>query len=444
MFKIDLKPGRKTSAIMLVSYYLPKQRLTWGTGISIAPKDWDAAKHTIKKTHKEHIWLNAKLFKYREVFEQTLADYRITNQAQPPHDYLKAKLNDIRDRLDGRAAKSPSTKPDKITFVQYCEDFIERMKASPKYAERTHYHYLTTLNNLKLYAHTTKAALDWSAFTYAWFEDWQNWAFLEVVKNADGKVIKDQLSQNSMAGYWKKFKHMLISASEDGHYKGADHLRPSLAIGFQESDQVYFPQDELMQLYHLQLDDPRLEAHRDWALFNAFCGGFRFADLDAIGSKSNVVPMAGADTLRFRTSKTDTEVVVPGHWYYAEFVAKYNGKWPEIGSNQKFNESIKELAMRAGLDYPVTRRINKGGSNMWETRPKHELVHQYTLRYSYATNLDEAGVAIQDIMRLMGHTNIKTTMRYIKTKAHQSALRVAGNAYFTTKPEPKPLKASQA
>jgi integrase len=153
--------------------------------------------------------------------------------------------------------------------------------------------------------------------------------------------------------------------------------------------------------------------------------------------------MAGADTLRFRTSKTDTEVVVPGHWYYSEFVAKYNGKWPEIGSNQKFNESIKELAMRAGLDYPVTRRINKGGSNMWETRPKHELVHQYTLRYSYATNLDEAGVNIQDIMRLMGHTNIKTTERYIKTKAHQSALRVAGNAYFTTKPEPKPLKASQ-
>lgn len=78
-------------------------------------------------------------------------------------------------------------------------------------------------------------------------------------------------------------------------------------------------------------------------------------------------------------------------------------------------------------------RINKGGQDQYIEGEKWEFAHQYTLRYSFATGLDESGVDINDISRLMGHKVLRTTQGYIKTRMHKVAMKVASNAFFTTK-----------
>jgi integrase len=143
--------------------------------------------------------------------------------------------------------------------------------------------------------------------------------------------------------------------------------------------------------------------------------------------------MLGSDGLRFHASKTDTEVVIPGSWYFDEFRAKYPKKWPKIVNEQHFNESIKEIARLAGITQTVRLRINKGGQDQYIEGQKWEFAHQYTLRYSFATGLDESGVDINDISRLMGHKVLRTTQGYIKTRMHKVAMKVASNAFFTTK-----------
>jgi integrase len=436
MFYIDKKTERSTTVVLLKSWYLPKSLpLVWSTGISIPHKDWNAATFQVKKTNKNHLWLNSLLTKYRELLDTTIHQYKAEHLEPPTHDHVKAKLTALRDRIEGRQAKAA---PAKITFFDFAEAYVERIRTGAKYSPRTYLHPQTTLNNLRLYAKHQRTPITWEMLSLQFFENWQQWCFLEIVKE-NGLIVKDQLSQNTVAGYWKKLKAILKAAKDDGLYNGTDHERDTLAVSFQVSDQIYFDEQELMAIYHADLP-AYLQKHRDWALFNAFCGGFRFADLNELG-KAAIVPMLNASGLRLHTSKTDTEVVIPGSWYFEEFRAKYPNQWPDIGSHQKFNDAIKEMARLAGIDTPVRLRINKGGQDEYTTGPKYQFAHQYTLRYSFATNLDEAGVDINDISRLMGHKVLRTTQGYIKTRLHKVALKVANNPYFTTKPTL--LKASQ-
>jgi site-specific recombinase XerD len=436
MFYIDKgesKNNRQTTTILLKSWYLPKSTpLVWSTGISINPDHWNSKTNSIKKANPNATWLNALLAKYASTCEQFIARRKAEDFAPPTHEAVKAELNNLRDQIDGRKRTEATTA---ITFLEYFANYVEAMRTNPKYSPRTYYHPGTTLTNLRLYCQHKKTTINWPDLSLSLFEDWQQWAFAEVVADGAGNVLKDQLSQNTVAGYWKKFKAVLKAAAADGHYLGKDHERPSLAVSFQVSDQIYFDVDELMAIYHANL--PKyLHKHRDWALFNAFCGGFRFTDLSEMGQAA-IVPMLKADGIRFHASKTDTEVVIPGSWFFDEFRAKYPDQWPDIGSHQKFNDAIKEMARIAGIRQKVRIRINKGGQDQYIDGEKWEFAHQYTLRYSFATNLDEAGVDINDISRLMGHKVLRTTQGYIKTRLHKVALKVASNPYFTTKPAQK-------
>jgi site-specific recombinase XerD len=426
-------PKDEASLILLKSWHLPKSLpLVWSTGITAKAKDWSTEAHQFKKSNKNHVWLNATLAQYSELVEDLTIQTKAKEHRPPTHEELRTALNALRDKIDARTPKSkPSTQ---ISFLDYCAQYVERMKNNPKYAERTWVHPNTTLTNLRLYCKHQGRQINWADLTFSLFEDWQVWNFSEVIKEG-GVIIKDQLSQNTVAGYWKKFKAMLKAAALDGHYAGTDHTRPELALSFQVSDQIYFDVNELMAIYKAKLP-ASLERERDLILFNAFCGGFRFADMKAMGHAA-IIPMNGPDGLRFHTSKTDDEVVIPGSWFFEEFRAKYPTKWPKVVNEQHFNESIKEIARIAGITQKVRVRINKGGKDIYDEGPKWEFAHQYTLRYSFATNLDEAGVDINDISRLMGHKVLRTTQGYIKTRMHKVAEKVAGNAYFTTKPTAK-------
>lgn len=51
---------------------------------------------------------------------------------------------------------------------------------------------------------------------------------------------------------------------------------------------------------------------------------------------------------------------------------------------------------------------------MWSKKK----ITPHSLRHSYATHLIEAGVELQQVQRILGHTNLNTTLRYTHLTQH--------------------------
>jgi len=75
----------------------------------------------------------------------------------------------------------------------------------------------------------------------------------------------------------------------------------------------------------------------------------------------------------------------------------------------QYNEAIKAVCRKAKISTPV--KVFKGGVE--REGQKWEFVSSHTARRSFATNLYLSGVDLVHIARMMGHTDTKTTERYI-------------------------------
>lgn len=417
-----LKKGKGHSLIVLKTWYNKSEKLpfVFSTGERIDPDHWDRdGKMADEKKGKQYRWLNAAIKRYKDAAMEYYWQCLAVNTRPPTHEELRAHLLNIKDEMQG---VSRDRAGEVLGLMEYMERHLQRLEQDPEVSEHTSKMYRTLIRNLERYRKQNKRVkLDFKALDLQWFESWQNWNY------------DNGLAKNTVAGYWKRFKRVLNEATEDGLYDGTDHTRRSLAISFQEADEIYFNTQELMDIYRLDLSEaPHLEKYRDVFLFNAFAGGWRFSDLGKIGA-GNIVALNTTSIVKFHTQKTDEAVYIPSSWYFKEFMEKYGRKMPKF-SSQKFNGAIKEIARLAGLTEPVTLRKNEGGKNVKVTKQKWEWAHQYTARYSFAYALDEAGIPLLKIRDLMGHKNVKTTERYIKRGKMSTVKSLIDHPFFAEKP----------
>lgn len=88
-----------------------------------------------------------------------------------------------------------------------------------------------------------------------------------------------------------------------------------------------------------------------------------------------------------------------------EILEKYGMKIPKLG-NADYNHCLKALGMAAGISTPL---------------------HSHIARHTFATWMLKNGVRIENVSRMLGHTNITQTQRYAKVLAesvHEDFLKV--------------------
>jgi integrase len=231
---------------------------------------------------------------------------------------------------------------------------------------------------------------------------------------------------NTVGTRIKILKTFLSNAEDAGLPVIGDYKKKSFAKPSEETEAVYLNESELTAMYRVNFEkSKKLDRVRDLFLIGAYTG-LRFSDLSKL-NKDNV----SSDIISVRTLKTGAVVDIPIHPVIRSILGKYEGCMPKIPSNQKFNDYIKEVVKRAGINEPVRVDETKGDLTIKKSEPKYRLVTSHTARHSFATNAYLGDVPAISIMKITGHRTEGAFMKYIKISSEDNARKLLKHDFFS-------------
>ena len=174
-----------------------------------------------------------------------------------------------------------------------------------------------------------------------------------------------------------------------------NHPFATLKMSFDPpANQVYLTLEELDRFYAVELKEAYLQRSRDVFCFLAGCG-LELADARTLRPDS-VLEKDGVKYVRGFRKKTGVEYLAVLVGYAPEIWNKYQGRLPLI-SGQKFNDYIRKVAERAGIEKHLT---------------------SLSARHTYATLLLSGAygkmVPLEIVQRTLGHARYAQTAVYAK------------------------------
>ena len=403
--KAFIRTSKKTEAVNL-RYRLSDGRdfqIFHTSNIPVIPDHWDNKKETIK----------AKVittYNKREVNDKvTKRKTLISDLYEEKGRSLTSDLLDIEidKKLHPNKYKSQTTEFE--TLFQYIERFIEeapqrRHKRTGRLLSHTNIQqYKASQKHLQAFAKSIKRSdFHFSDININFYNQ-----FVSYLQNLN-------FTQNTVGKHIRILKLMINEANH------SDADTKNFLVYTEEVDNIYLNENELTLLKEFDFSmTPHLERTRDWFLLLAWTGS-RFSDLEKI-KRTDITN----DFISFRQQKTNNKVTIPKHPVVVEILDKYNYQMPESISNQKFNEYIKDVCKKAGIqnDETITRTI--GGKLVTEITPKYKLISSHTGRRSFCTNMYKRGLPTLMIMSVSGHTTEKSFLKYIKVSQEEHAQMMA-------------------
>lgn len=212
------------------------------------------------------------------------------------------------------------------------------------------------------------------------------------------EYLNGKFAPNTVNQYATRLKVVLGKYSEETKlpYSYAKILSPRKIA----STAIFLNEDELKRLEAYEPKSKNEMLVRNLFLCSAYTGA-RYTDIQRL-NKTNI----RGNELVFVAQKTHKEARIP----LKPIVAQYIAEMPAANvSKMCYNETIQRICKRVGITDPV--KILKGGKEI--EVPKFEAVSSHTARRSFATNLYLRGVDIYTISKLLQHSEIKLTTKYI-------------------------------
>lgn len=234
-------------------------------------------------------------------------------------------------------------------------------------------------------------------------KDWKEWSESENYNpnttNKNFKVIRYVCQEAKLSGI--EVFEFLDSLSSN--------IKPE-----EKTPLIYLSFDELRKIKALKNLPDYLDNSRDWLLISCFTGQ-RVSDF--MRFKPSMIRTDGNETfIDIKQLKTGNEVSIPLLPIVSEILAKRNGQFPRRISDQRYNEFIKEVCKRAGINEPMRGKVIKSidGQIRKElgTYPKYELISSHVGRRSLATNFyGKMNTAF--LKDITGHKKEETFLIYI-------------------------------
>jgi len=241
-------------------------------------------------------------------------------------------------------------------------------------------------------------------------------------------LTKCGYSQNTIAKNIGWLKTFLSLAEADGYNKNTIYRTRRFKAKKQDVDSIYLTSSDLQKIRSVDLTDKPwgydiardkfligvLTAQRVSDYNNIKGDDIKIEDKTSDNSKCNDPGHApNYKIVYFIQKKTNARVPVPCNPELEEIFAKYNNNIPYL-SEQKINEYIKEIAKEAGLKEKIKTQKMIGGETIIKYFPKYQMITSHTARRTGATLMYLSGMDVFDIMKITGHKQMETLMKYIK------------------------------
>lgn len=381
------------------------QQLKYSTGQKIHPKFWNEDKQLAKETklfvgYEDFNALIKKMGSCAEEYHRTL----LSNGIKPTPELIRQHLNETFHKNTNDSKRG-------LTFFEFIEEFIN---TSNKKAS-TVFQYRIAFNNLKEYKETSKKEVDFNTIDIAFYDDYMRF------------LLNKNYATNTIGTRIKSLKVFLNEAVERGlttnlQFRSNRFKKPS-----EKSENIYLSIKEIDQIYKLKLSDkPHLDQVRDLFVIGCYTG-LRFSDLIQIKNENLIDKKT---KLRIKTEKTGELVVIPLHRYIREIFKKYKGHPPQLISNEKMNEYLKDIGELAKINEDVLINSTKGGKAQTKNYKKYDLISAHTARRSFATNAYLNDIPSISIMKITGHNTEKAFLTYIKISQEDNANKLSNHPFF--------------
>ena len=200
---------------------------------------------------------------------------------------------------------------------------------------------------------------------------------------------KGTLSDRTIHDYHKKLRKYIRILLSHGMIEKDPYENVKIPRG-NSKERVPLIEEELLMIREIVLRG-HLERARDLFIFMAYTG-LSYCDMENFDFGTMVEKHNGLhyiDGLRNKTNVRYYTPILPPAW---AVLIKYNFKLPVI-SNQKLNDYLHVIQMRLQINKEMTCHVG---------------------RHSFATLLLCYGFPMEQVQRMLGHRNIKTTQIYGK------------------------------
>lgn len=399
-------------------------------GETTPPKFWNqnAKRCRVTRDYPEGEDVNATIGKWDIAAQKTVSHFKEYKGLPSPAEFWAQFDSEYYKDVDKRDGG----------FAEFLSQYIEEIKGAR--AESTVKKYTTTLNKLREFEADTRQVIKFSDINIEFYNSFKRW------------IYKKNLSSN----YFGTFIKIIKRIAREAHYLGlSDNVRGIEHRDFitvaEDTDKIYLNNDEIEAIFNVDIsgDNIRkvfdeyaeispenmrrkvesLRLVRERFLIGAY-SGLRVSDFSRLDTLN-----FGTKTIKTTTVKTGKPVVIPIHDNIRKLFDE--GFDPAVKiSDQKMNKHLKELARLAGIVEEVIITESIGGKNVQVKYRKSDLVCTHTARRSFATNALKAGVPLPSISKILGHTKISTTEKYLRMSAEETAEALLDHAFFKAKENP--------
>ena len=217
---------------------------------------------------------------------------------------------------------------------------------------------------------------------------------LKAVNNADILNYKYhlknevKLKDSTLASYLTKAKSIFVFAMRND--KLTTNPFDTIKIRKGEANITPLTKEELMSIANKDFGITRLNQVRDLFVFAANTA-LSYCDLASI-KKEDIQVEGDVMYLKKKRGKTGVTYILPLNDTAIALLKKYNYELPVL-SNQRYNSYLKEIAYICGIRKTLTTHL---------------------ARHTAATLMLNAGIAIEVVSKILGHSNTKMTQHYAK------------------------------